>query len=400
MARYLTSTTILRYYSSAAKQAQDRYVARLVPKRILKASEQTPNFESEGHVEEINEAVKQYLSDYNKNTQLFAALDKEYELGKRHLANIMGYDPNNITQEQIDKAIKYLFPSGLFETNALPVMKPPAEIFPKFKTALYDKRGRPFSSFFYTKKPNFYESLYELYNCYEELNRVEDEKIALGLVPTADDKLNALKYVILDKKALEAQFLEELKDHDYERFKNHFKKLMEHPYSALKEEFISRFAEFKQAQQVDEELFELKIDEVGREYSQSVGFHKTVESTVKVYNKGTGKFVINDKYNLNFFDYYTYREKIMSPLVMSDMIDKVDIYCYFEPIDKPLDLNFRSAYSGSIRFNLAKALCAFIDDEKRELLRVNGLLQHDRRHRERKKPGKLRARKSRPYRKR
>ena len=27
---------------------------------------------------------------------------RQYELGKRHLANIMGEDPDNFTQEQID----------------------------------------------------------------------------------------------------------------------------------------------------------------------------------------------------------------------------------------------------------------------------------------------------------
>lgn len=279
-------------------------------------------------------------------------------------------------------------------------MKPPAEIYPKFQTAHYDKTGRPFSSFFYTGMPNYYESLYELYCCYEELNKIEDQNNANGVQATSEDKFDILAYDMMKKEQLEQLFVEDLRDQHYTRFVNHLTRLIEHPYSALKSDFITRFALSKQEQKVDAELYKLQIDEFGREYSESTGFRKTVECKVRVYNKGTGEFRINDTYTMNFFNYYIYREQIMSPLVMADLIDKVDIYCYFEPIDEPLKLNYNGAYSGAIRYCLSKAICAFIDDEKKELLRVNGLLQHDVRKKERNKPGKLRARKGRPYRKR
>ncbi|RMC06628.1 hypothetical protein DUI87_16066 [Hirundo rustica rustica] len=48
---------------------------------------------------------------------------EEFNLGKRHLANMMGEDPETFTQEDIDRAIAYLFPSGLFDKQARPVMK-------------------------------------------------------------------------------------------------------------------------------------------------------------------------------------------------------------------------------------------------------------------------------------
>lgn len=56
---------------------------------------------------------------------------EEFNIGKRHLANMMGEDPETFTQEDIDRAIAYLFPSGLFEKRARPIMKHPEEIFPK-----------------------------------------------------------------------------------------------------------------------------------------------------------------------------------------------------------------------------------------------------------------------------
>ena len=105
MSRYFKRSSLItnfRFYSSPSQQAADNYVARMIPKRILKASEQVPNFESEAKVEQISEAVQRYLTSYKKNVDFFADQNKEYELGKRHLANIMGYDPENITQEQID----------------------------------------------------------------------------------------------------------------------------------------------------------------------------------------------------------------------------------------------------------------------------------------------------------
>ena len=54
------------------------------------------------------------------------------------------------------EAIRYLFPSGLFEKKARPMMKPPQEIYPKQKAAQFDMSGRPHHPFFYTDAPNFF----------------------------------------------------------------------------------------------------------------------------------------------------------------------------------------------------------------------------------------------------
>ena len=51
----------------------------------------------------------------------------EFKLGKRHLVNMMCEDPETFSQDDIDRAIQYLFPFGLYDKRARPMMKPPAE---------------------------------------------------------------------------------------------------------------------------------------------------------------------------------------------------------------------------------------------------------------------------------
>ena len=63
----------------------------------------------------------------------------------------------------LQEAIKYLFPSGLYDPRARPMMKHPSEIFPKKKDAEFDITGRPFHSLFYTSKANYYQVLHVLY---------------------------------------------------------------------------------------------------------------------------------------------------------------------------------------------------------------------------------------------
>lgn len=58
------------------------------------------------------------------------------------------------------KAIEYLFPSGLFDPKARPMMKPPNEVFPPRKAAEFDESGRPHNFLFYTGKSNLYQLLF------------------------------------------------------------------------------------------------------------------------------------------------------------------------------------------------------------------------------------------------
>lgn len=404
MYKYLRCSSLFnltrRYSSTKSSKISpkaNQYAERMIPKRILNASTQTPNFESEEKIEAISKSVQKYLQEFKSNENFFNEKRDEFEKGRLHLANIMGYDANAMTQEDIDKAIQYLFPSGLFEPMSRPVMQRPETIYPKFKTANYDKRGRPYSSFFYTGLANYYESLYKLYSHFEDLNRIEDARIAKGISATEDDKFNKLIYSIKSKAQLENQFIEKLNDDQYKKFVDHLNRLMEHPYSALKSNFLEKFTNIKVQQKLSEKKFEIKLDENDREYYEEFGHRKNLRVLVRVYNKGTGVFLINNKYDLNHFEYFLPREQIMSPLVMANLLDKVDIYV---TIDEPVAKYDQQRQAGAIRHGLAKAICAFVDDDTKELLRLNGLLQIDLRTKERKKPGLYRARAKPPHRKR
>ena len=60
---------------------------------------------------------------------MFIAKERsEFELGKKHLANMMGMTYETMTQQDVDTAIDYLFPSGLTYKDARPHMKPPEEV--------------------------------------------------------------------------------------------------------------------------------------------------------------------------------------------------------------------------------------------------------------------------------
>lgn len=60
----------------------------------------------------INRSMKLYLEKARANDEFMAKEIREFESGKRHLANMMSLDPNEMTQENIDVRIitlsKYL----------------------------------------------------------------------------------------------------------------------------------------------------------------------------------------------------------------------------------------------------------------------------------------------------
>ena len=78
----------------------------------------------------MNLAMKYYMEKKRAHDEFIEKERSEFELGKRHLANMMGdKSAEEMSQEDIDKAIEYLFPAGLYERAANPLMKPPEEVY-------------------------------------------------------------------------------------------------------------------------------------------------------------------------------------------------------------------------------------------------------------------------------
>lgn len=177
--------------------------------------------------------MKAYLTRANEHDEFMKTQHLEFQIGKRHLANMMGADAETFTQEDIDvsmrsahncdfikkfyqfqEAIAYLFPSGLFDKRARPAMRSPDEVFPARKAAEFDETGRPFHTMFYTGKANFFKLLHVSCRCLligelsnsihmswqdivEETNKLydfEDRMLRRGNKPDENQKL----YVISD----------------------------------------------------------------------------------------------------------------------------------------------------------------------------------------------------------
>ena len=127
-------------------------------------------------------AMKMYLQRKREHDMFISRERAEFDVGKSHLASMMGLEVATMDQADIDRSIEYLFPSGL-ALEARPVMKPPEEIYPRQKEAEFDMEGRPFHPFFYTLKPHFNEAVYKLRDHLEAVTIFGDRLARQGKGP-------------------------------------------------------------------------------------------------------------------------------------------------------------------------------------------------------------------------
>uniref|UniRef100_A0A8C2F133 Small ribosomal subunit protein uS9m n=1 Tax=Cyprinus carpio TaxID=7962 RepID=A0A8C2F133_CYPCA len=282
-----------------------------------------------------------------KFTQEF--IDKqveEFEVGKRHLANMMGEDPETFTQEDIDRSIAYLFPSGLFEKRARPAMKHPEEIFPKQTAIQWDAEGRPFHFLFYTGKQSYYSLLHDVY-----------EKIL------------------------------------YMRLIHLMELLLSMPYCSLEEEFILKFRKQLEVQSSKYEIPALQYDPQGVAFSVADGRRKSAKASITLRDSGSGNITINGRNYLHYFPVLQNREQLMFPLLFVGMMGRFDI-------EGSVEGSGHSAQAGALRLAISRALLSFVSEGEVEKMRQAGLLTADPRIRERKKPGQEGARKKFTWKKR
>ena len=123
----------------------------------------------------------------------------------------------------------------------------------------------------------------------------------------------------------------------------------------------------------------------------ATGRRKT--SSARIYlSSGKGNIKVNDRDLDVYFGRKVAQMLVMQPLQMTDLTDKVDIN-----IKVKGGGSFGQA--GAIRHGISRALIAY-DEELRPQLKKAGLLTRDPRKVERKKPGLVKARKSKQFSKR
>ena len=130
---------------------------------------------------------------------------------------------------------------------------------------------------------------------------------------------------------------------------------------------------------------------MSKEIHYATGRRKT--SSARVYlKKGKGEIVVNDKKLDEYFGRKVAQMLVMQPLELLDLSEKIDVN-----IKVKGGGSFGQA--GAIRHGISRALIMF-DEESRSQLKKAGLLTRDPRRVERKKPGLVKARKSKQFSKR
>ena len=130
---------------------------------------------------------------------------------------------------------------------------------------------------------------------------------------------------------------------------------------------------------------------MSKEVHYATGRRKT--SSARIYlKKGKGNIVVNDTKLDEYFGRKVAQMLVIQPLELVDLVEKVDIN-----IKVKGGGNFGQA--GAIRHGISRALTKY-DEELRPQLKKAGLLTRDPRKVERKKPGLVKARKSKQFSKR
>ncbi|XKL62472.1 hypothetical protein PGB90_002305 [Kerria lacca] len=261
-------------------------------------------------IDKSNKAMKIYLEKVTQYHKFMVEQRTDFEIGKRHLANMMGRDPENFTQEEIDESIEYLFPSGLFQKKARPMMKPPEEVFPSNKEAQFDVTGRPFHFLFYTTKPNFYQILHDAVKIIKDLNDFQDK------VLTGQENNPNFPRIILDtsqwiqKLKLERIVNEKLNDHEYNEFIVTLERIAMHEFGKKAEDFVLKFREFvgNAMNLLDNEKPQLLED--GKQVMVFKDIkRRTIVTDVTITYPGTGKFIIEGQ-DIRYFSQITCREAV------------------------------------------------------------------------------------------
>ena len=123
-----------------------------------------------------------------------------------------------------------------------------------------------------------------------------------------------------------------------------------------------------------------------QEYYYASGRRKTSVARVRIYPKGKGMIMVNNKPLNEYFTMITSKEIITSPLKLAG-------------VSKDFDISVKVTGGGAnsqaeaVRYGIARALLCF-EDTLRPTLKKAGFLTRDARAKERKKPGLKRARRA------
>ena len=134
---------------------------------------------------------------------------------------------------------------------------------------------------------------------------------------------------------------------------------------------------------------EPKVDSLGRSY----GTGRRKDAVARVWIKpGSGKVLVNDKDQSEYFSRQTHRLILNQPFLIVDRVGKFDVVCTVKG-------GGLSGQAGAVRHGISRALQDF-DPALRPALKAAGMMTRDDRIVERKKVGKHKARRTKQWAKR
>ncbi|KAI3422177.1 hypothetical protein GPALN_012710 [Globodera pallida] len=360
---------------------------------VLDSSPTTRERQRRERLLSISDAMKLYLE---ANREKMAVLEKEkllYAQGKRHLANIMGFDPETMNTEQITQCIRYLFPSGLFDEKARPVMKPPEEILPKINKIDVDASGAPKHTLFFTARPNFYSLLTDINKRTQKLV-VEYDRHQLRMNsgknlqvndfeerPAESKRLKVMGTQWLSKEQLDKRLHETVTDDEYASLVMALEYMVQLPNAEKEAEFLMSMR-FGIGANEQMRIFNAKIPNVtknnGRKECWSICKVRTTTAKIVVRGGGTGLYSVNGHGFCEFRSLLA-RETLLAPLIVAGKLGQVDVEA--QVLDGPGGF---SVIPRVVRQGAALGLAALFP-ETMDKLRVAGLLSTDPRRRERSK---------------
>lgn len=122
------------------------------------------------------------------------------------------------------------------------------------------------------------------------------------------------------------------------------------------------------------------------------GRRKTAVARVRLYPSDNGEIIVNEKPYSEYFPILRLQEEILSPFKATGFTGKFRVVADVRG-------GGVSAQAQAVRHGIARALVEF-DPSLKKILKDEGLLTRDPREKERKKYGRIRARKRKQYRKR